>query len=398
MNARADQTIAAQDPTSPVIQHTRHATLETDDHDAKRRVEELLVMAGGRAQVTDARRVVASLPTHAVDGVLERLRALGWLRLGHETSIDLTAAVARAAADLRAAKEAHERTRKLQRLVRDVASGLALERALEEDQRAVLLAEERLREVRTRGTRTILDLRISAPSVERVPEPRLPFPWLDDLGLSRLQDTTAYEGRRDRELRAALLGQVLLKGAYADGGEADGTTTGAAALSFRTLGESSPAVGLFGGFDLAVGGGSGFLYDVQALGGLGFPLGQRVIIGVSSGPGIDSIGGAVPFGVSFPVEAMVYWDATRAFDVTVAVENAWVVASDERQDGSRRALFGDELAASLSVGLGERDDGNYVDDRVGFLVGVGYREAMGSKFYELRLGFGATESSFSGFY
>ncbi len=395
----AEPVVVAEGPTTPLMSHTVQATLEVDIQKASSRIVEIARSLGGQPEsVTDA-RVSVRLPTAQVDTLFDRLRPLGALRVGRATTVDLTPAAARIAAELRSAQEAHERKQRLQRLARDVPSGLELSAELERSSAHIADTEERLQALRRKATTTVIQITIAAPSVETFNAPRLPFAWLDQMGLPRLQDTTSYERQSQRELRLAMMGQVLLKGAYVRDSEALGTSaTAAAAGSFRMLGESSPAVGLFGGFDVALGGGGGFLYDLQLLGGLGFPIGHRWVIGVASGPGIDGITSTLPFGVSFPIETYLYIDVARAFDVAIAAENAWVLASDRRKDGSSTALFGDEFAASLSLGLGQRRGGSYSENRFGPLVGFGYREALGARFYELRLGFGAQESNFSGAY
>ncbi len=166
------------------------------------------------------------------------------------------------------------------------------------------------------------------------------------------------------------------------------------ATSLRALGESSP-VGIFGGFDLSLGYGGGFLYGAQTLLGLGMPIGSRFAFGVGSGPGIDGItGGVVPFGVRFPIELYTLLDASFV-QLSAFARSGWVLVADERDDGSSHAPFGDELSAGIRLGFGEQDAWSYSRDRVGPRVGFAYRELMGTAYYELSLSFAASELDLS---
>jgi hypothetical protein len=169
----------------------------------------------------------------------------------------------------------------------------------------------------------------------------------------------------------------------------------AGAVNFRALGESGP-IGLFGGFDLVLGGGGGFVYGAQTLLGLGMPFGSSVAIGLSSGPGIDGItGGVIPFGVDFPIELWFTLEIGSFMSATAWFQEGWVLASDERDDGSEHAPFGDELSGGLTLAFGERDQWSYSSDWSRPLIGFAYRETMDTAIYELRLGWALRELDLS---
>jgi hypothetical protein len=137
------------------------------------------------------------------------------------------------------------------------------------------------------------------------------------------------------------------------------------------------------------------LYRVQTLLGAGVPIGTRVAIGLGTGPGIDGITSAVPFGVRFPIELYVAVDIASFMQASAWVQDGWVLVADERDDGSERALFGDELAAGITLGFGPGDDWGYSRDRAGPRIGFAYRELMDTAIYEISLGFGASELDLS---
>ncbi len=207
---------------------------------------------------------------------------------------------------------------------------------------------------------------------------------------------TSDSGRQPTlDLRAIIDGEVGLRGAHAaDSGRFGTSNTLAFTTSMRVLGEAQP-VGVFGGFDLALGGGGGFLYGLQTVLGVGVPIGSRFAFAVGTGPGFDGITATVPIGVDLPIELYLTWDFSTFMAANAWVRDGWVFAADERKKGSQNAPFGDELSAGISLALGARDGGHYSQNRFGPRVGFGYREMLDTRVYEITLAFGAHTADFS---
>jgi hypothetical protein len=206
------------------------------------------------------------------------------------------------------------------------------------------------------------------------------------------------DDRSRRELRNYLDGAFRLEAMHADqaGELPKNLNVAQAALNMRVLGEATP-IGIFGGVDAALGGGSGLAYELQLMIGVGMPIGERLGIGVASGPGVEGVTSSMPFGVTFPIELNVSWDMSRLLATKLTLRDGWVVASDDRRKGSEMAPFGDELSGALHVVIAERDrEGGYSEARDGPEVGFEYRELMGARAFVVSLGYSGHISDFSG--
>lgn len=370
--------------------------LDADARGTAQRIVEVIRALGGHEVEVQVGHVVADVPRGEHARLLERLRKLGRVQGLTRSTEDATRQVAESEAKARAGRASRERLERLSARTVLVGEKLAIERELERVNEEIAQAEAQRRELDRRARLTRVRIRIEEPPVETIAPATLPVGWLDRLGMSHLASPPPPDTPMDRELRAFIdLSAQLGLAHVADADALDGTSKlGAAVIAFRTLGEANP-VGLFGGFDLGLGYGGGFLYGVQPLFGIGVPVGTRLAFGVSTGPGISGITDRVPFGFDVPIELYVSIDAARWMSAALWARDGWVLASDERQDGSELAPFGDEASAGLLLGFGTRDERSYTDERFGPVVGFAYRELMGAKVYELRLGWGGHSSDFS---
>ena len=364
-----------------------------------RAIAGMLPPLGGRVLRSSEAETAAEVPTARYRDFVAELRRLGELRKEQVSSKDVSAALADAESEARAARAAFERRRQMARVATGVNDKLALERELSSASSRALLAEGRVRELQSSGEAVNVTVSFEAEAKEPIEASQLPFPWLDDLGLERLADPPSQRSDQSRALRSLTDFGLTLNTAYVPRAEALDGTKLAVALGFdlRSLGEANP-IGLFGGFDLAAGASAGFVYGSHFVLGAGMPLGKRFAFGVGAGGGIDGITSVVPIGLVVPVEVWVGWDLADFMHLSLRAQNAWVPASDERRHGSERALFGDELSAGLHVVIDERSDWGSSQRRGGLLVGAGYRELMGTSVVELRLGIGGVNSEFSGDY
>jgi len=338
------------------------------------------------------------VPRQSHSALVRRLEKVGRLRSERLSTRDVTATVARVESSRAAAVATRLRLENLKRIAQDVPDNLALEREMQRATDEVASADAKLRQLERQATLTRVVVQLIAAEPEEIAPAQLPFPWLQGLGLEELYDPSGAPQRRGLELRAIEDFSAQLRAGYLAEGEATGSAklsfTGA--LSVRVLGEANP-VGLFGGIDLALGASKGLVYGAQPLLGAGVPLGRRLVIGLSSGPGIDGITSVIPFGVDVPLELFVSIDAAEWMAASAWVQDTWVLASERRQDGSPHAPFGDELSAGLTLSMGPRDSfGSYSQRRKTLLFGFAYRETMGTALYELRFGWGFLGADFSG--
>jgi hypothetical protein len=361
-------------------------------------IREAAQALGGKLVHGSELGATVELPSGSTASFFRRLSELGRLRSERFATQDVTGQITDAESRARAARESYQRLERANVTARDMYERIALERELEQVQQAAAAAEAELRELRAREGVTRIEIRFDAPAQsERIEPPILPFEWLQQLELPRLLDPHSPSEVQPRVLRAFADGTLELRVAYAPepGSVDEPPMFFGRASSFPMLGESSP-IGLFGGFDLVLGGGGGFVYGAQSLLGLGLPIGNWLAIGASSGPGIDGVtGGVVPFGLDVPIELFVMLDPVSWMSAAIWVRDGWVLLSEERKHGSERALFGDELSGGVTLGFGEGAGGGYSDDRVGPVVGIAYRELMGTALFELRVGWGARELDFS---
>lgn len=400
--ARADQQAAI--PTlavQPSLWRTSRVQLHVERGlHAQLRIGELAKSLGGQIANSSEQYASVEVPTARYAAFIAALRRLGKLSRETVTTSDESGRLSDAQSLVRSLLVARERRARLGAIARSVNEKLTLEGVNARTANAIVQAQRRVHDIESRSEIVKVEISLRTEGVETIEPATLPFGWLDELGAARLANPPAERSDRSLELRAMNDFQLNLKTDYVHDAEPLGGTHFATALAFdmRVLGEANP-VGIFGGLDLGLGASQGFVYNVQSLIGAGVPIGQRLVIGVSSGPGIDGITTVVPFGLLFPVELYVGWDMAEWMSVSVWAHNAWVVASDARQAGSPNTLFGDELSAGLALVLAARDSGGtYSSRRNGWVVGAGYRELMGTQMFELRLGWAGIQSDFSGGY
>lgn len=382
------------------LEHTSRIVLALDERrGASARITEAARAVDGRLVEDLGGQVSVDVPSARYRELLDRLRRLGRLSTERLTSRDLTARIATAAAAVAAAQERRQRLQRVSGIARNVSESLALEREQERAASELASAEGRLRDLQRRAGRTRVVVRVDAPAAEAIAPPKLPIAWLDELELPRLLDPSPRRRPTERDwvLRAFVdVGLTLELGHVAEPERLDGTSkTAALGTTLRGMGEANP-IGLFGGVDWSLGYAGGFLYGLQLLGGVGVPIGRDVAVGLASGPGIDGVtGGVIPFGVRFPLELYVALDVTSLVYAAAWARQGWVLAAEARDDGSEHALFGDELAAGLTLGFGSRERRGYTGNRVGPVVGFAYRELMGTATYQLVLGLGAHHADYS---
>jgi hypothetical protein len=308
---------------------------------------------------------------------------------------DRTPEIVDVMAELRSARESRARVAKLLGGT-GVKDPLRVEQAVAQWESRTRDLERTLRQLRQATDLAVLRVELQ-PTLgvvtEDVPLFRLPFPWLDTTSLDQLMDV---DGRSNDPREGGIDSSGLMDFHLATLRASDDVLLGdrrtALSLGFRLrgVGDTSP-IGFALGTDVELGGGfnGGFLYEYRIVAGLGTAIGRHVSIGLVSGAGIGGLtGGHVPFGVDIPVESFVGVEAGAPLRLEAWARTSFVLASDDRQDGSETAPFGDEFSTGLGVLLDFMGDSER--SRLGLSVRGAYRELMGTHAYEVSVGIGGS--------
>jgi hypothetical protein len=377
---------------------TSHVTLAADDGDrAIAALKKLAEELGGRVigELDRNRPVTLEIPNDRYAELSRRLSSIGVVRREQLSQKSVTPEIESALELAKRAKARQENLERIRKTARNTDETLTLESELDRATQDREAAERRVRELRRGTGTTLVDVTLELPAREAIADPSLPFPWLDELGLSHLYGNT--DPARPLDLRGFIDGAFEIRTGYAPRARAfDGKKAYvAAAIPIRVLGEAEP-VGLFGGMDLVLGGGYGFLYGFQLYLGAGVPIGESFVLGLDTGPGFDGMtGGVIPTGITVPIETYVSFEAIRFLGISAYFQSGWVFAAQERDDGSKHAPFGDELTTGIRLSLASHNGDGYTRHRVGLRVGFDYREMMGTEIYQFVIGFGGHDSDFS---
>jgi hypothetical protein len=377
---------------------TSHVTLAADDGDrALAALKKLAEELGGRVigELDRNRPVTLEIPNERYAELSKRFPSIGIVRREQFSQNNVTSQIESALELAKRAKAREDNLRRMQKTARNTNEALTLESELERAAQDREAAERRVSELRRGTGTTLVDVTLELPTREEIRDPSLPFPWLDELGLSHLYGNTAP--LRPLDLRGFIDGAFEIRTGYAPHARAlDGKKAYvAAAIPIRVLGEAQP-VGIFGGMDLVLGGGYGFLYGLQLYLGGGVPIGESFVLGLDTGPGFDGMtGGVIPTGITVPIESYVSFEAIRFVGISAYFQSGWVFAARQREDGAKHAPFGDELTTGIRLSLASHDGDGYTRHRVGLRVGFDYRELMGTEIYQFVIGFGGHDSDFS---
>lgn len=386
--AAAETDVAAAPLREIALAHTLNVALVVERPNGIDDVLASIQAVGGKLRTRADSRLGAVLPHAQRDALLGRLRRLGTVQSFRVTVEDLSESIATAEALLRADRESVARIERIGQRGGSVPEQLETSRELAEAQSAVARRELSLAELRARSEGLNVELTLTLPQAESFAPARLPFPWLAELGLDSLRFPTT---RTEPGLRVEdyFDGELRLAGARAADADAFGgsSTFVSGAIDMRWLTNAEP-FGFAGNLLVELGGGGGFLYHSRLLLGSGVPLGSRVIVSLAAGPGVGGVtGGVVPAGLLVPVELWTHLDLGWLHASAFASES-WVLAAQARDQGAEHALFGDELAAGLILGVGEPNASTYSRRRSSVRFGAVYRESLGTHAIELRLGWG----------
>ena len=394
-------------PTTQLLQVTGRLSLRVEQLDvAVRELESRIASIGGRLASRHDASLSFSVPRDRFDEAMGLVARQGFERNRSVEVQDRTPEYLEVLALLRSAEQTRNRIAGLHKGIGGVKDPLRVEGTLTQwDARVAELARRR-REILQHTSGALLHVELQptvATTPEQVPTFRLPFPWLDELALTRLMDlqqpdpdepeTGGVESGAEIDMKLRVLratDEQLLGG---------NETAAAAGISMRGVGETTP-IGFAAGTDMALGGGfsGGFLYELRMLGGVGTGISDFLTFGVVTGLGFDGLtGGHIPFGVDFPVEAFLALEGGDLFRLGTWARTSWILASDDRQDGSENAPFGDELSTGVTLLLGDAH-GTHNRDRPGLSLQGAYHELMGTHAYEASVGFGVSFLELEGVY
>ncbi len=340
--------------------------------------------------------ITLDVPSERYREFSKRLSEIGEVRSERLIQKNVTQQIESAIEAARVARARQARFERMRSTARGTQEALDLEGEIERASAEVALAEQRERDLRRGTSSTRVRVVFEREAFEQIVDPQAPFPWLDEISLERLQ-SEGLEPQKSHVLRAFFDASAGIRTGYAPDADAfDGNhLTVAFDMPIRVLGEANP-VGLFGGLDFTLGGGGGIVYQVQFLGGAGIPIGSGLALGLASGPGIDGIsGGTIPVGFDVPIELYLSIENISFMGLAAFLRDGWVFGPDERKHGSTSAPFGDELSTGIRFALGGRDDNDFTRERLGWRVGFDYRELMGTRVYQVVLGFGGHDADYS---
>ncbi len=397
-NGRTEQpneAVAKVESTEQALEVTGVLSLRVgDQEEAANAIVAQLPSMGGRLQGQQGSVITIEVARDRFAETVQRVASVG-VETGRRHEVrDRTPEIVDVMAELRSARESRARVAKLLGGA-GVKDPLRVEQALAQwDGRAQDL-ERSLRQLRQATDLAVLRIELQ-PTLgvvtEDVPVFRLPFPWLDTTSLEQLMGVDGAREPKEGGLDSSGLMDFHLATLRASDDALLGDRRTAMSLGFRLrgVGDTSP-IGFALGTDVELGGGfnGGFLYEYRIVAGLGTAIGKHVSIGLVSGAGIGGLtGGHIPFGVDIPVESFLGVEAGAPLRLEAWARTSFVLASDDRQDGSETAPFGDEF----STGLGALLDfmGDSERSRLGLSVRGAYRELMGTHAYDVSVGIGGS--------
>ncbi len=174
------------------MEQTSELQFEAREPDAlAERLRALARDLGGQLLRAEPASVTIELPSARYADLRRRLRELGDVLREQTSAHDLEAEIADAKSSIEALRKRRERVEKLQQLSIGVQYSLIVQRELEAAERDLAAAEASVRALEKRGTLTRVVIRYQPRAIENVRASKLPFGWLDELGLARLQDPGA---------------------------------------------------------------------------------------------------------------------------------------------------------------------------------------------------------------
>jgi len=189
--AQNQQTAAQESATDaiaqPLLIYTADLTVAVHHVTAKQdRVEAIASELGGHLSQRTNDTIVIRIPARAFDGAMAQIQALGDVLSRNIQVQDVSEEFRDTETRIQTLEAMRRRLEELLRQANNVEAALAVEQQLERITVELERLRGRLRFLADRVAFSTITVRFSERTETREPQFRLPFPWLDSLGLQRL--------------------------------------------------------------------------------------------------------------------------------------------------------------------------------------------------------------------
>ena len=183
----AAQETATDATAQPLLIYTADLTVAVHHVTAKQdRVEAIASELGGHLSQRTNDTIVIRIPARAFDGAMAQIQALGDVLSRNIQVQDVSEEFRDTETRIQTLEAMRRRLEELLRQANNVEAALAVEQQLERITVELERLRGRLRFLADRVAFSTITVRFSERTETREPQFRLPFPWLDSLGLQRL--------------------------------------------------------------------------------------------------------------------------------------------------------------------------------------------------------------------
>jgi len=381
--------VATEPLGAAVLIRQRSVRLRVEDVEASiERVLGLVRDQGGQLEQRAGQKLTLRVPEQGVTPLLARLPALGELRAQSASTVDESFR----AADLEAAVRAAEQTRAMLTALlaraRNVEESLLVERRIKEMETRIANARAERRALDRRRQSVALVIELEALTPEALPSVELPFDWLKKLSFTELMYPSAPPYEEESGLESNVDIALALEGRLIRDRPSLDENSRALAAALRMRGADVDPVGFAAGFDAALGGFDGFVYDLRFLAGLGTAFGRVVTLGLVGGLGFSGwTGDRVPSSLELPLELFMFVDLDEFARLAAYAQPRFAVTREARRDGSKLAGPADEISIGGAVLL-PLLLGNERLEHGGMRLGFEYGQLLDTTAYLVTLGVG----------
>jgi hypothetical protein len=371
---------------------------------SKKELQHIIESLGGSLRASHGEEFEGVVPIERVDQLLEQTDAR-WPHSHHNLQArDISDQIVALQIQKQHEEQSIARLEQFRKNFKKPADQLSLTQAISQSQSRILQIDSELRVLEGKTKRA--DIHVTFTQAQTIthevakPKEELPFPWLNRLDLQHLTDPHSHKNHPDYEragrLREAINGSMnLFFKAPGDRHKLNGLGgTAAVGWSFRLVGDTSP-FGIAGGVDVELGGASGsrglaFQHNLRWLLGPGLSISKYVYMGLIGGIGSNAISNRyVPATMEIPIEYFVGVTFIPHVRPVFWARSSWIFFSEARQNGSPINPIADETALGARFTIGSQKGKREV---IGFNIGVGYHEVLGSNVWMFDFGFGASTS------
>ncbi len=378
-------------PQGLLIQERRMVLTVDDPVVAAEALRKLAGALGGQPGQESGGVVKIRIPPTRLDQAFKKLEELGELDKGNAKTVDVTMKAADIGARIEAARRTHQRLAAL-RSDASVKDALLIERRLRDVDEQIARMRAVVADLERSTTFIVLKIRlVRRHEVRKLPKVELPFDWLGKISLENLLRPSVkprrHGGRDSFESNGDI--SVQLEGLWLADRPDPSDASVAGAFGMHVRGGDTDPVGAAAGFDLSLGGGEGFVYEVGMMGGIGTAIGRVASIGLVGGLGTSGWTGSrrIPVAFELAAELFVMLDVGEEFRLFAFARPRWTPTTNRRQNGSEHALLGDEAVWGGAILVPWLIDEDELDDG-GLRFGFTYREQVRTEVFLFTLGVG----------